>query len=106
MKFLTTILFCVLLAGCSSGDEMINVEITDWAAMERREQLRRYHREHSFDESAYSDNTKRGVVKVSEVDWNKTLSSGHWIGYKTPSNGMSYKTVDTEGVKAVSDYMK
>lgn len=110
MKFLTTILFSVLLAGCSSGDEMINVDIIDWAAGERMEKA--FHKDRFASWPDISDYTKRGVVKVSEVDWEKNID-GTWSGRKKKDDGVeggvredrTYCTVDAEGAKAVSDYI-
>ena len=109
----------LLFMGCSSPqDEIINVEIYDYWGYSKawdnyvdiNEIWTKGMSIGAFKDDATppkrpqeSDYKTRGVVSVSEIlNWEK-MSNGHWKGSK---GNKSVSTIDLQGAKAVSSYMK
>ena len=110
MKFLRIISLCVLLVGCSTGDEYVNVEIVDWQGQENALKEKRMSGVGYISSQELSKFTEKGVVKVNEVNWQETLgSSGSWVWSGRLKNGndkRTYRVIDAEGANAVGSYMK
>lgn len=83
---------------------MINVEITNSAGMTGASIAKAlFYKDGTLTSDEKSEYIKRGVVKVSDIkDWSET-SSGQYRGTK---DGQDYETIDAEGAKAVSSYLK
>jgi len=96
--------FILFLFGGCSGSDMINVEITDNAGMAGSSLAKvLVFGDGTLTSDEKSEYIERGVVKVSDVKgWSET-SSGQYSGTK---DGKDYETIDAEGARAVSSYLK
>ena len=125
-KIIYLVAFSLFLLGCSdpkrdndpkrdkeeAGNTMINVSIYNIGIMNAGMLGRQFGGYTPSDADwarAREENTKKGVVKVADYQWQK-LDSGQWqvIQSEEDKKGFGGKlitTVDAEGVKAVQTFM-